>query len=262
MMIDSQPKKRLSHHRIPWPRLLAMLLVCGPASLPGLEAATQTGVDKQYIPISDAIEPAPEIAAVIRPYSIELDRIMDQLVTVSTAVMPVEQPESAVGNLAADILRTEASRRSGKDIDIALMNHRGLRIPLPKGPITVRTMFELMPFENNITLLKFTGAQIQDLADELAVYGGEPISGMRMRIVGDQGRDVTVGGEPVDPQATYWLATNVWLADGGGPLPTLWEPLERVDLPDLIRESFIEYLSKLDEISPVLDGRITQEEAP
>lgn len=214
--------------------------------------------DQEYVPLDETIDSDPDMSALIAQYAKDLDRVLDRQLTVSTAVMPVEQPESAIGNLCADILLSEARRHSGKEIDIALMNHRGLRITLPKGPITVRTIFELMPFENNITLLKFTGAQIQQLAHEIAAYGGEPISGMRMRIDGEQGRDVTVGDEPLDPEATYWLATNVWMANGGGEMPTLWEPQERIDLPALIRDSFIEYLDQLDKIEPQLDGRIKE----
>ena len=214
--------------------------------------------DQAYVPLDDTIEYDKEMTALITPYAEDLNRVMDRKLTMSTAVMPVKQPESAIGNLAADILRSEASRLSGKDIDIALMNHRGLRITLPEGPITVRTIFELMPFENHISLLKFSGAQIQQLTDELAAYGGEPISGMRMRIDGNRSRDVTVGGKPLDPDATYWLATNEWMANGGGEMPTLWEPLERINLPDLIRDSFIEYLDQLDQIEPHLDGRIKE----
>lgn len=234
------------------------LLLVLPLLSVGHAASNLDRFDHEYIFLDADVSADANIEAVVRPYAEDLDRVMNRQVTISTAVMPVAQPESALGNLAADILRSEASRLSGKDIDIALMNHRGLRIPLPEGPVTVRTLFELMPFENNITLLKFTGAQIQQIADELAVYGGEPISGMRMKIDGQRGRDVTVDGNPLDFDATYWLATNVWMANGGGDMPTLWEPLERIDLPALIRESFIDYLSEIDQIEPYMDGRIQE----
>lgn len=241
------------HVRPALPALLAFTLLSASHAAPNLDR-----FDHDSIFLNDEIAPDAEIAAHVQPYAEDLDRVMNRQITISTAVMPVAQPESALGNLAADILRSEATRLSGMDIDIALMNHRGLRIPLPEGPITVRTLFELMPFENNITLLNFTGVQIQQLADELAAYGGEPISGMRMFIDGDRGRDVTVDGAPLDPDATYWVATNVWMANGGGDMPTLWEPLERIDLPALIRESFIDYLSQKEQIVPYVDGRIQE----
>jgi 2',3'-cyclic-nucleotide 2'-phosphodiesterase (5'-nucleotidase family) len=244
---------------------VAAVLWCGVLFAPAhaaevLEAPVAAAVELEYIRVDADITPDAHIAGLVRPYAEDLRRVMERRITVSEAVMPVAQPESALGNLAADILRDRASESFGREVDIALMNHRGLRIPLPEGDVTVGTMFELMPFENYITLLRFTGAQLLQLADELAAYGGEPISGMRMVIDGRRARDVTVGGAPVDPDALYWLATNNWLANGGGEMPTLWEPVERVDMPVLIRESFIDYLEGKDSIAPYVDGRVREVE--
>ncbi len=242
--------------------VIAILLLTTSACTPDVEQdeVTRSGFDSSYIRVDGEIAPDEAIAEHIAPYQQDLIRVMNERLTTSPEVMEVGQPETSLGNLAADILLVVAEKAHDGPVDIALMNHRGLRIPLPKGDITVGTIFELMPFENYMALLKFTGEQLQSIANELAIYGGEPISGMRMVIEGNQGHDITVGGEPVDPDQTYWLVTNEWMANGGGEVPTLWSPLERVDIPILIRDAFIEYLREIDQIEPVLDGRITIKE--
>lgn len=212
--------------------------------------------EADLIKVDDSLNPDPEVSAFITGFATELNRMMNRRITVSRAVIERGQPESPLGNLTADILRFISGRELGREVDIAILNRGGLRIPIPEGDITVGTMFELMPFENYITLLRFDGRQIRQLANELAIEGGEPVSGLRMRIDGDRATDLLINDDRVRPERMYWVATNNWLADGGGPLPTLWQPLERINTEVLIRDAFIEYLNTQPYIEPRTDGRI------
>lgn len=212
--------------------------------------------EADLIKVDDSLDPDPEVSAFITGFATELNRMMNRRITVSRAVIERGQPESPLGNLTADILRFISGRELGQEVDIAILNRGGLRIPIPEGDITVGTMFELMPFENYITLLRFDGRQIRQLANELAIEGGEPVSGLRMRIDGDRATDLLINDDRVRPERMYWVATNNWLADGGGPLPTLWQPLERINTEVLIRDAFIEYLNTQPYIEPRTDGRI------
>lgn len=212
--------------------------------------------EPDYIRVDESFEPDPEVSEFILSFATELNRKMNRRITVSRAVIERGQPESPLGNLTADILRFISGRELGREVDIAILNRGGLRIPIPEGDITVGTMFELMPFENYITLLRFDGRQIRQLANELAIEGGEPVSGLRMRIDGDRATDLLINDDRVRPERMYWVATNNWLADGGGPLPTLWQPLERINTEVLIRDAFIEYLNTQPYIEPRTDGRI------
>lgn len=213
-------------------------------------------VEKEYLRIDDSILPDEEMEAFIKEYASDLFAYMGRKLTVSTGVIERGQPESPLGNLTADILRNRATREMGVQVDVAILNRGGLRIPIPEGDVTVGTVYELMPFENHITMLRFNGRQMRQLANELAIEGGEPVSGLRMRIDNGTATDLLVNGQPVSDQKEYWVATNNWLADGGGPLPTLWSPLERRDLEVMIRDAFIEYLVHVPEISPFTDYRI------
>lgn len=227
-----------------------------------LSVSAAEWTDWTYYRVDQDVPDDPDATAQVAPYRAELEVIMERPLTTSTAVMPMEKPESALGNLMADILRHEADTAFEEEVHIALMNGRGLRIALPEGTIRVRTIYELMPFENHIAVLQFTGTQLAALADEIARYGGEPISGMRFVFHNGQARDIEVNGHALDPGRRYWLATNNWMANGGGELPTLWSPQNRVDLPVLIRDAFIEHLDGLTHLEPRLDGRIREEPLP
>jgi 2',3'-cyclic-nucleotide 2'-phosphodiesterase (5'-nucleotidase family) len=213
-------------------------------------------VAPEYIMVDESIGYDAEMDAFIRAYASDLFRYMGRFLVKSTGVIERGQPESPLGNLTADILLNRATREMGFQVDIAILNRGGLRIPLPEGDVTVGTIYELMPFENHITMLKFNGRQIRQLANEIAIEGGEPLSGMRMRIRNGVAEDLLVAGTSVRDNRLYWVATNNWLADGGGDMPTLWNPIERRDLDVMLRDAFIEYLAHQPEIGPVTDNRV------
>ena len=129
-------------------------------------------------------------------------------------------------------------------------------MPIAEGPILVRHAYELLPFENYVTVLTLSGNQVEALADQIAATNGEPIAGWTMVLQGDDAVDVLVSGDPVSPTGEYRLATVDYLANGGGMWSVLWDVTERTDLTVLIRDVFIEYVREEGTVSPTLDGRI------
>jgi 2',3'-cyclic-nucleotide 2'-phosphodiesterase (5'-nucleotidase family) len=141
-------------------------------------------------------------------------------------------------------------------VDAAILNNGGLRVPLNQGPVTVGRVYELMPFDNALVILELSGTQLMRLADELAAFGGEPVSGIRFRIEDGKAADLLVGVDAVDPERVYRVATHTFLADGGGDFPTLWTPVSREDYPVMMREIFIRSLILNPDPQPRLEERI------
>ena len=56
-------------------------------------------------------------------------------------------------------------KRENKTIDVCLLNHGGIRAVIPKGDVTTRTAFEVMPFENSLIVVGLTGKEIKTLAE-------------------------------------------------------------------------------------------------
>ncbi len=239
------------------PFLFAAIILASCGSTDQARLAPAADEDSHvYYDIDGEIEADEAISAYIQPYIRDMARTMNRVLTVSEGSFERDTPEGTLGNLAADIVRYRATAEMREKVHVSIMNNGGLRVPLPEGEVTVGNIYELMPFENHITVLEFTGEQLLRIADELAGVNGEAVSGIRFRITDGIARDVLVDSSTVDPDSRYWVATNNWMADGGGPSPTLWEPKQRRDLDVMIRDAIIEYISRKETISPYLDNRV------
>ncbi len=151
--------------------------------------------------------------------------------------------ESALGNLIADAQLAAADDEQGAVA--AFMNPGGVRADLDAGPVTYEEAFTVQPFNNYLTTLDLTGAQVQCLLEQQFVTGRtlypsatvaytvdpagttataeDPCAGTRV-----VDASVTIGGAVVDPAATYRITVNSFLADGGDGFTVLAEGTNRV----------------------------------
>ena len=221
-------------------------------------AVTIRDAPADFTEITDGIAPAADIEALIAPYREQLDEQLAVVLGHAAGEFTKADPEGTLDNLVAEALLHAARRHARDTVHVSLVNEGGLRIPLAAGPILMRHAYELLPFENFVVVLSLSGARLEELADQVARTSGEPIAGWTMELDGDDAVRVRVGGEPVDPDGTYRLATVDYLVNGGGAWSVLWEvaPHGREDLDILIRTAFVEYLREHGTVSPVLDGRI------
>ncbi len=96
---------------------------------------------------------------------------MDVVLAYSPEIMDKSKGEwqTTIGNLMAEMTLEMGNpvfaKRTGHNIDICLLNHGGIRAALPKGNITTRTAFEIMPFENSLIVVELKGAQIREMAE-------------------------------------------------------------------------------------------------
>ena len=101
--------------------------------------------------------------------------------------------------------------------DFAFQNTGGVRINhLKKGPITVKDVYSIDPFNNDVVVYQMTGAQVKKfIINSYRKNGGFPsfVSGMRYT-VGDDGRSVWVDmdGENFSTSKVYKVAMNSYLA--------------------------------------------------
>jgi len=196
------------------------------------------------------------VLSMIRPYQVELTTRMNRVIGQAEEDFSNVRPNGSLGDLAADMLRRTASENLGYSVDIGLTNWGGLRIPINKGPIRVGDIYSVMPFENSIVVLTFSGSQVREIANELAATGGQPISGLRMRIEGGKAVDILVGTRSIKDDDTYTIVTSNFLADGGDGYKTLLNPIKRLDLNILMRDAMIRYINDRYNVSPTFDSRL------
>ena len=91
--------------------------------------------------------------------------------------------------------------------DIAVVNTGGIRQSLPKGVITKSTVWSILPFDNKLLIVKLKGRDlITDLETAEAGFAGVERAARGYRLQ---------GGKPLDPEATYSVATIDYLYYGG-----------------------------------------------
>ncbi|PPS79764.1 bifunctional metallophosphatase/5'-nucleotidase [Streptomyces sp. MH60] len=189
--------------------------------------------------------------------------------------------ESPLGDLIADA-QFAYGKAQDPETDLALMNPGGIRAPLTyaasgaegDGVVTYAEGFTVQPFANTVNLKDYTGAQLIQVLKEQVSGPNEAApkilqvsSGLTYtldltksgadRVVADS---VRLDGAPVDPSATYRVASNSFLAGGGDGFTTLGQGTnELVGADDLT--AFEQYLtansSATDPIAPPAADRIT-----
>ena len=141
-------------------------------------------------------------------------------------------------------------------VDIAVANMGGMRCAWDAGPVTKRSVFELMPFDNELVVLTLKGEDILALCESFVRYGGQGVAGMRVTAVDDKLAEVTIAGKAVDPQASYTVATSDYLSGGADHMDALTHFTKCWKSDLLIRDLYLEAVQQQDTIRAVVDGRM------
>lgn len=188
----------------------ALLAACsGNSAVVGVER-TRLLVDSRYDGAVDA-----STAGMMAPYTRVVDSIMGPVVGRTDSELAAYRPESPLSNLLADILVWGAADY-GEHPVMGVYNMGGIRASLPKGDVTYGDVLEVAPFENKICFLTLKGSSLMELFGQMAKVGGEGVShGVELVITpGGQLVSARLNGQPIDPAASYRIATIDYLAEG------------------------------------------------
>jgi 2',3'-cyclic-nucleotide 2'-phosphodiesterase (5'-nucleotidase family) len=168
--------------------------------------------------------------------------------------------ESTLGDVVADAMRAEAKA------DAAFTNSGGLRADLPAGAITRGSVYEVIPFDNTLVIVKLTGAGVRAMLEDGLAHGRvSQQSGLRYRfdLSRPEGRrllSVTLAdSSALDDAKTYTVAVNNFMAAGGDNYDTLARAKEQTDTGVLVRDALERHLAALTKDGPLdvaTDGRI------
>ena len=240
--------------------LLITLLLTG--CQPGFHL---TGQKTSQTVIDGAVATDSSMVRWLIPYKQNLDKSMNEALLTLTERLEKKAPESALNDLLADALLVQAARRYGKAIDVSHLNYGGIRNGLPAGTVTTGTIFEVMPFDNQLVVLTLTGTQLmQFLAhfaqnDEALIVGGA-----RVRLAGKTISNATLtNGRAIVAGETYAVAMSDYVANGGSGADFLKPIATRNNVNYLIRDALIDYFRQQGKagqpLTPKTDGRISLE---
>jgi 2',3'-cyclic-nucleotide 2'-phosphodiesterase (5'-nucleotidase family) len=217
------------------------------------------------------VTPDPEVAAAVAGFEQELSREMDvalgtTAVELDSRSATVRTREAAIGNLIADAMRDKTGAVA------AIMNGggiRGGRVYAPGTPITRRDILAELPFGNRVVTIDVKGRTLREALEnglsrvESAAGRFPHVSGMTIeydprRPPGRRIVSIQIGGRPLDPNRTYRIATNDFLARGSdGYFGFVGAPqlIPADDAPLLANEVMV-YVRKLGTVRTGVDRRV------
>jgi 2',3'-cyclic-nucleotide 2'-phosphodiesterase (5'-nucleotidase family) len=220
-----------------------------------------------------AVEPSARLADAVQGY---LDKLSAELdIEIGTTEVPLDSrrttvraQESAFANLFAD------ATRAAVGADVAITNGGGIRADRTYEAGTVLTRRDIqseLPFGNKTILIEVSGADlraalengvsaVEDGAGRFPHVSGLSFSFDASKPVGERVTDIKVGGAPLDDAATFKLATNDFMGDGGDGYAMFIDKPRIIDANagSLMAQQVIDYIDAAGSIAPKVEGRITR----
>jgi 2',3'-cyclic-nucleotide 2'-phosphodiesterase (5'-nucleotidase family) len=220
------------------------------------------------IPINDSIPEDQGIKALIAPYNDEVTKKMsvvigEALVDLDGERANVRSKETNLGDFIADWMRNISGT------DIAITNSGGIRASIPKGPITVGSVYTTIPFDNLLVKLELTGAQVVTALEngysmvETAQGRFSQISGIRVKVdlkkpAGSRVVEVLVNGKTIELDKVYTVAVLDFMAAGGDGYAVLKEAKSSKWVTgNWMRDDLVDYIIAHPQVNVTVDGRIT-----
>jgi 5'-nucleotidase len=175
--------------------------------------------------------------------------------------------ESSLGDVIADAQLAATAPTDFGGAVVAFMNPGGIRADITAGEVTYGELFTVQPFGNTMTVKTMTGDMIRRLLEQqfeiasppriLQVSQGFTYSYDTTRPAGSRVSNIAINGTPIDLAASYRVAMNNFLADGGDGFTVFREGTDQlggeIDLDALAR-----YFTEHSPVAPGPQNRITR----
>lgn len=215
---------------------------------------------------SSASEQAKQIENFIKPYRDRIDADLNTVLGNAPETLDKSgEWQTPMGNFLADITFEKSDKvfqlREKKAIDICLLNHGGIRSIIPKGNITARTAYEVMPFENSAIVIGLKGEQILEIVNYIiSEKKPHPLKGMTFTIdKNNQPKNILVNEKALDENKVYYVVTSDYLSNGGDNMIFFKKGVEKYDLDYKLRNIIIDYFKENKTITANKDIIITKE---
>lgn len=226
-----------------------------------------TNIEAKKNAITSDLPEEQKIEDFIAPYRTHINKDLDYVLAYAPETFDKSKGkwQTNIGNLLADATFEKADKifytREGKHVNVCLLNHGGIRAIIPKGDVTTKTAYDIMPFENSTVVIALKGEQLKEMADYIAVERKpHPLSGMLITLdTNGLVKNVTVQGKPLDLSQTYYVATSDYLSGGGDRMNFFLTNTGSYSLDYKLRNLFIDYFKETDTLPVSTTQRIITE---
>ena len=234
--------------------IFSVLMACHP-NMNLVDVKTQ-----ENIVIGQEIEDKKEFVKLIAPYKEKLDDRMNQKISHTMIELNRMGDNSNLGALLSDYLLEGANDWAVKNkmpkVDAAILNIGGIRNNISEGDIFVRNIFEVMPFENEMVIIKMKGEDIQGIFDYYEKHQkNNPVTQLNIIVKDGKIIEGLINGERPQIGKTYYIATSDYLAMGGDSM-YFFEKGEMIKTNVILRDLFLEYFRKNPEVKVKNDVRL------
>lgn len=224
-------------------------------------------VKAENFKINQDISSADTIKTIIKPYKAKIQQEMNRKLCYSTKSMYKTDFDlnTPIGNFMADALLSRSNlvlkEKHQKQIDAALLNYGGIRAGINKGDVSVRTAYNIMPFENEVVVAKLSSSAVKEMIAYLVkAKKAHPIAGIQIKL-DKKGNlsSATINDQPIQKGETYFIATSDYLFNGGDDMNFFSKADKSYSLDYKLRNLFIDYLDDIDTLNVKHDNRFIQE---
>ncbi len=184
-----------------------------------------------------------------------------EVIAFSPEAMVKEYPESALTNFFIDNLMIAVEEASGKKVDVGIGNFGGVRVDMPQGNVLYDDIRSMFPFRNDIVYVALKGSELRAIFEDMAEKKFQILGGVKIVAADHKLVSVEIGGEPLDDDRVYGVASISFLLNGGDGLFVANNAVE-VDMLDIdIFTAMMDRVAKYTEAGRPLtgakDGRVT-----
>lgn len=215
---------------------------------------------------ADTLQDDPNTLAIYEKYETDLEPVLGRVLGETTVELDHDRyaGPSLLGEWACQVMQDKVGAQ------IAMTNGGGLRTPIPAGKITAGKLYEVLPFDNTLYVLKISGADVKANIEHGIMnenVGWIAISGVR--VVYDKNAEegnrivsmVLADGTPVEMDKYYTVVTNDFMATNGDNY-NFSNAIETEDTFLPVRDALMEAVEKAGVISPVRQNWLTELEVP
>ncbi len=198
------------------------------------------------------IKPSPVIADLVENYENTVGAMLDKVIGELKSDWIRGGIESNIGNWITDAMRVHTNAH------IAVQNNGGIRKNLSAGPVKVRDIWEIAPFENQIITFTVTGEEVQTMLNfQIAAGFNVQWSGITFEAdtVNKSATNIRVKGKRLRPKKSYTVVSNNYVAEQLDKYFGI-EKKQVTDLNLIDRDVLIEAVKNQKVIDSKIEGRI------
>ena len=180
---------------------------------------------------------------------------------------------SFIAPIVADSMLWKA-KKIGQDASIAIVNAGGVRTDIPEGDINIAKVYELLPFENTLFIVRLSGAEVKEALESgieraMKSSGSFPyVAGIKYNAVksnpaGKRVTDIVLLNSdgstiPLSMEERYKIVVASYIAGGGDGYQVIKNASEyRIDSGFIDTEVFMEYVKEKGTLKDIETNRIS-----